>query len=461
MFIQNRESLTSLARNAREKDIITMLVDLVEASLELAQPDQLLSSFISFEEKHMQLEDKKINFSSYEEIYLIAFGKASQTMAEWFLKHSPLSFSRIILVSPYEKTSFFSSKINCIFYKTGHPVPDTTSIEAAKYVLSLIQSLRSNDLCLFLISGGGSSLFEIPDFNLDLANYASLIDKLHKSGATVDELNTIRKHFSKIKGGKLATQTKANIISLIISDVIGDNPSIIASGPTAPDISTWKNCLQIFKKYDIYDNLPSEIVTIIENGLKRKIPDTPSDEELFSHVQNYIIGNNSKILDSIKNSLCKDYWVEILDYQIHGEAKETGRMLANIACRKYKERLECKSSFCFFLFGGETTVKLSPQSGVGGRNQELALEFILQNQDKYPIYLVSIGTDGIDGNSIAAGAIVGPFSIKNQEELEYALKELKDHNSNQFFKTKGGEIITGYTGTNLMDIGIICIDVRE
>jgi glycerate-2-kinase len=461
MFIQNRDSLQILARNTKEKEIITMLVDLIETSLELSQPSKILSSSISFEGECMRIEDKKINLTSYEKIFLVAIGKASQTMTEWFLWRSKLSFSRIIIVSPYEKTNFIASNTDCIFYKTGHPIPDTASVKAAEHVISLIQSLSSKDLCLFLISGGGSSLFEIPDFNLALPNYVSLIDKLHQSGAAIDELNTIRKHFSKIKGGKLAIQTEAKLISLIISDVIGDDPSTIASGPTAPDNSTWENCFQIFRKYDLYDNLPDEIITIIENGLKKKIPDTPSDEKLFLHVQNYIVGNNSKVLRRIGDVLSENYCIEFLDYQIKGEAKEAGKMLADIARSKFKERSKCRSSFCFIIFGGETTVRLSPQIGIGGRNQELALEFALQNQDKYPIYLASFGTDGIDGNSTAAGAIVGPFTIMNQEELNYASTELNKHNSNHFFKTKGGEIITGYTGTNLMDIGIICIKMGK
>ena len=461
MFVQNRDSLTSLARNPKEKEIITMLIDLVDTSLELAQPTQLLSSSISFEEEYIRLEDKKINISTYEKIFLIAIGKASQTMAEWFLRRFPIPSSRIIIVSPYEKNDFIKLHTNCIFYKAGHPVPDTASVEAAEYVLSLIQSLSSKDLCIFLTSGGGSSLFEIPNFNLALPDYVSLIEMLHQCGVTIDELNTIRKHFSKIKGGKLAIQTEANIISLIISDVISDNPSTIASGPTVPDNSTWENCFQIFKKYELYDNLPNEIITIIENGLKKKIPDTPSDEKLFLHVQNYIVGNNSRVLRCIRDELSKNYCVEILDYQIKGEAKEAGRILINVASRKFEERVNCKSSFCFIIFGGETTVRLSLQSGIGGRNQELALGFALQNQDKYPIYLAAFGTDGIDGNSSAAGAIVGPFTIMNQEESIYASLELEKHNSNKFFESKGGEIITGYTGTNLMDIGIICIEVGE
>ncbi|MFW9851763.1 MAG: glycerate kinase [Candidatus Thorarchaeota archaeon] len=459
MFIQNRDSLIALARNTKEKEIITLLVDLVEVSLELAQPARLLSSSISFDEENMELDNKKIDFSSYEKIFLIAIGKASQTMAEWFFKHSSLSFSRIIIVSPYEKTNFLSSKTNFTYYKTGHPVPDAASVEAAEHVLSLIQTLSSKDLCLFLISGGGSSLFEIPDFNLALPEYVSLIDKLHQSGATIDELNTIRKHFSKVKGGKLAIQTNANLVSIIISDVIGDNPSNIASGPTVPDNSTWENCLQIFKKYEIYYDLPNKIASIIEKGLKKEILDTPSDKKLFTHVQNFIVGNNSEILRSINEVLSKNHCVEILDYQIKGEARETGKMLANIASQKFEERIKSKSSFYFIVFGGETTVKLSLHPCVGGRNQELALGFALQNQCKYPIYLASFGTDGIDGNSKAAGAIVGPFTIMNQEESKTASIELNKHNSNKFFKMNGGEIITGYTGTNVMDIGIICIEV--
>ncbi len=462
MFVKNRLDLLNLARDDDELRILEILLDSIDYMIESSQPNKFLSSSISITDETMEVEGKKFEFSTYKNFYLLSFGKASQTMAEWFLDNSPVSFSRIILVSPEDCRDNLSSQQTLSFFKAGHPIPNMKSVEAAESVLSLFESMTEQDLCIILISGGGSSLLEAPDFGITLSQYSELILQLLHSGASIHEINTIRKHLSKVKGGKLATKTKANIVSLIISDVIANDPSFIASGPTAPDETTWEDCLKIVDKYNMSKTLPIKFRSIFEKGISKEYPDTPSDTQLFSNAFNFVIGDNSKALKNLKKKLASDYCSNIIDYEVFGEAKEKGKELAKIAEKKLmNKKKKYHSPLCFLLFGGETTVKIESNSGVGGRNQELALSFALSSEKDYPLYLASIGTDGMDGNSKAAGALVGPFTLCSRKQRDFAIKALESHDSNKFFKEYGGEITTGHTGTNIMDIGIICIKTKN
>ncbi len=458
MFIRNRSSLLSMSRNEAEHKIVSLLSELIEESLAIAQPCNLMSEHISFSNTEMAIKEEKVDLSKFDKYYLLAFGKASQTMSKWLLDNFPLYFSRIIIVSPNECTEHFESLPNLSFFKAGHPTPNNESLEAAEYSLKFLRNLSSDDLCFVLISGGGSSLFESPDFNVSLEDYQSLIRLLLSSGASIHEINTIRKHFSKVKGGKLALETKARIITVIISDVIGNNPSIIASGPTAPDSSTWNDCKDILTKYNLQTQLPESIASTIKKGLNSDIEDTPINLSLFSHVSNFVIGDNYFVSSKLENKISNNHCVKILTHSLSGESSERGKELAITSIKHFTdERVSCKSPYCFLLFSGETTVTIKTPAGLGGRNQELALSFALEITDKYPIYLASFGTDGIDGTSLAAGALVGPFTISDDVRKQKAITALSTHDSNSFFKENGGEIITDHTGTNLMDIGIICL----
>ncbi|MCG3227427.1 MAG: DUF4147 domain-containing protein [Candidatus Heimdallarchaeota archaeon] len=447
-----------MSRNEAEHKIVSLLSELIEESLAIAQPCNLMSEHISFSNTEMAIKEEKVDLSKFDKYYLLAFGKASQTMSKWLLDNFPLYFSRIIIVSPNECTEHFESLPNLSFFKAGHPTPNNESLEAAEYSLKFLRNLSSDDLCFVLISGGGSSLFESPDFNVSLEDYQSLIRLLLSSGASIHEINTIRKHFSKVKGGKLALETKARIITVIISDVIGNNPSIIASGPTAPDSSTWNDCKDILTKYNLQTQLPESIASTIKKGLNSDIEDTPINLSLFSHVSNFVIGDNYFVSSKLENKISNNHCVKILTHSLSGESSERGKELAITSIKHFTdERVSCKSPYCFLLFSGETTVTIKTPAGLGGRNQELALSFALEITDKYPIYLASFGTDGIDGTSLAAGALVGPFTISDDVRKQKAITALSTHDSNSFFKENGGEIITDHTGTNLMDIGIICL----
>ena len=440
------------------KNRFSLLSELIEESLDIAQPYNLMSEHISFNNTEMTIKEEKVDLLEFNKYHLLAFGKASQTMSKWLLDNFPLYFSRIILVSPNECDEYFEPLPDLSFFKAGHPTPNNESLEAAELSLKFLRNLSLDDLCFVLISGGGSSLFESPDFNVSLGDYQSFIRSLLSSGASIHEINTIRKHFSKVKGGKLALQTKARIITLIISDVIGNDPSIIASGPTAPDKSTWNDCKDVLTKYSLLSQLPESITLNIKKGLNNDIEDTPSDLPLFSHVSNFIIGDNYFLLRKLENKISNNHCVKLLTHSLTGESSESGKELAITSIKHFTdERASSKSPYCFLLFSGETTVTIKTPVGLGGRNQELALSFALEITNKYPIYLASFGTDGIDGTSLAAGALIGPFTISDDVKKQKAITALSTHDSNSFFKENGGEIITDYTGTNLMDIGIICL----
>ncbi len=459
MFIKNRDAIFSLARNANEKSILLFLIDKIDEILSNAQPSKLLATSISFGENSFKVQDTEFSFSSYNEIYLIAFGKASQPMAAWMTENSTKKFKNIIISSPSESSGKYNNESFCSFYKAGHPKPDNKSLQAAEEVLNLLRSLKKDDLCIFLISGGGSSLLDFPDFNVPFNDYLLLMETMLSCGAPIHEINTVRKHFSKTKGGKFCINTRASIVSLIISDVIGNDISTISSGPTVPDKTTWNDCWQIFQKYGLIPTLPDSILFVINKGINGTIPDTPSDSVLFSRVHNFMIGDNQQLLERTKDGLDSAITASVVDYALQGEASAVGENLAHFALTKYSNRKKGSEQFLVFLFGGETTVTLqSKSSSKGGRNQELALSFALTINKEVPVFMIALGTDGIDGSSSAAGAIVGPFTLSNLQKREKALRCLEQHDSNRFFRLEGGEILTGHTGTNLMDIIIILIE---
>ncbi|MHA1707680.1 MAG: glycerate kinase type-2 family protein [Candidatus Heimdallarchaeaceae archaeon] len=462
MFVKNYSSLIKLAETKEETIILREILKMVNKTLTLAQPKTILSSTVRFQNNKIVIHKVPFDLSHYKRFFLITFGKASQTMAEWFLEHFPWSFSRIIIVSPEElNENLRKQSERILFFKSSHPNPNNISLEAAEQVLNLLRKLTSKDFCLFCISGGGSSLLESPNYGVNLDEYISLNESLLACGAPIEDINTVRKHLSKIKGGKLAIQTKATLLSLIMSDVLGDHPSLIASGPTAPDFSTWRDCEVILKKYNLLEEIPKKIISIITKGVRGELPDTPSEKQLFSHVTNIVVGSNKTLLQTLKNEISAKNKVLIVEDEIQGEARIVGKELAKKAYELYMLEKKHETSCFFLLFGGETTVTLQNKGGVGGRNQELALAFALTLEEAIPIYLASFGTDGIDGNSKAAGALIGTFTLKNREKREEAQQALERNDSNSFFKKYKSEIITGYTGTNLMDVGIIYIDFKS
>ncbi|UJG40205.1 MAG: DUF4147 domain-containing protein [Candidatus Heimdallarchaeum aukensis] len=452
-WIKNKREILSKISDEKERKYVKLLLDTAEEAINFAQPSSFLNRNIKFEENSLICKKEKFVFDKNANFYLISFGKAAQTMANWFITNAPYSFNQILISSPDEPSDKIKNIPNCHFFRGGHPIPNDESIKAAKKTIEILSKLKEQDVCIFLISGGGSSLFELPIIKMD--SYVKLMKLLLSSGATIHEINTVRKHFSQIKGGKIVNYTSANIYSFIISDVPGNDPTNISSGPTVMDTTTWEDCKRIIRKYKIEKKLPIEVKEILQDRHKQKNYETPKDREKFRKVNNVLIGSNQVVLNHLRENILEQNNIdgEIISYNIEGKAAKIGKWIAKKYVKKNpRERV--------FLWGGETTVELPKNTeniGKGGRNQELALSFVLKLGKNKKAYLIEFGTDGIDGNSEAAGAIVGPFTISNRLRKKEAKKSLKKHDTNSFFHKFHGEIITGYTGTNVMDVGVLII----
>ena len=339
----------------------------------------------------------------------------------------------------------------------GHPLPDLGSIEGTKKILNIAEKLKEEDLLLVLISGGGSAIMELPQEGISLDDLIKMNRLLISCGADIKEINTVRKHVSRVKGGRLAKATKARVISLIISDVIGDPLDSIASGPTAPDSTTFRDAMDVIEKYDLEDKMPASIMDVLRKGIRGEIEETPKPgDDIFNRVDNYIIANNRIAVRSMAQYIEK-IGIKTVDLgsRIRGEARDSGSVIASIAKSvEYGESTVSKP--VAIIGGGETTVTLRGK-GRGGRNQEFVLS-TLREISNCSCCIASIGTDGIDGNSDAAGAIADGKSL--EESLRMGMNPdfyLKENNSYEFFSRLGDLIFTGPTLTNVMDIFIALI----
>ena len=342
-------------------------------------------------------------------------------------------------------------------YEAGHPVPDEKGLRGTEEIVKLLKSADENTLVVCLVSGGGSALLVAPYEGITLSEKQEITELLLKSGADIYEINTIRKHLSKVKGGRLAEIAyPSKIISLILSDVIGDRLDVIASGPTAPDRTTFDDALKILEKYGLIDKTPEGIIRVFQKGTKGLIPETPKEgSKFFENVENIIIGSNRIAIDAAKQKTEElGLHAEIISSELTGEARDVGRWLTDIARSKRSNssnRLNC------LISGGETIVTVKG-NGLGGRNMELALSFAIEIEGTHGITLLSAGTDGTDGPTDAAGAIVDGETVKKARAIGLNPEEyLNNNDSYNFFKKIGGLFITGPTGTNVMDIQIMVI----
>jgi Putative glycerate kinase len=423
MIIQNFEEL---AITEKKKDCLEIL----ESGLQAANPANIISNYVTPNE--IKIDGKIFNIEKYSNIYTIAFGKAGDSMTRAI--NSIISIKSGIIVIPKGAKAKIKSKKFQIF-NSSHPKPDKTSVKAAKEVMKFVNNKKSNELIIFLVSGGGSSLLAMPD-EITLSDKVHVTDLLLKSGATIQEFNCIRKHLSKIKGGKLVENMKCQGIGLIMSDVEDDDLSSIASGTTYMDNTTYQDAMDIIEKYRLKRRIPIEVLQILGNGVHNQKSETPK----HAKIENYIVASNSNCLESMeKEAKIKGY--KVIKIQIFGDIKEI--------VKKILERIPEEQKTCL-IFGGEPTVKVLGK-GQGGRNQELVLRILKNTQKLKKITIASMGTDGIDGNSNFAGAIVENIKV----DLNIMKGFLRNSDSSRFFQKQKGNIKTDFTHMNLMDIGII------
>lgn len=420
---------------------------------------------------------------NFKKLIVVGFGKAAFSMAKALEDDLGVLIDTGIVITKYGhvieqqdsraaehdeimETKFISLKndrtirlpLYYTIFEAGHPVPDENGLRGTDEIIKILKNVDKNTLVVCLISGGGSALLVAPYEGISLKDKQEITELLLKSGANINELNTVRKHISRVKGGRFAEIAyPAKIVSLIQSDVIGDRLDVIASGPTAPDNSTFHDAIEILKKYGLIDKAPKSVVEILYKGSKGLIPETPKETSMFfDNVENIIISSNRVAINAARQKAEElGLHAEIISSELTGEARDAGRWLANIARSKLtnnSNRLKC------LISGGETTVTVKG-NGLGGRNMELALSFAIEIDGIYGIKLLSAGTDGTDGPTDAAGAIVDGETVRKAKAIGINPEEyLKNNDSYNFFKKIDEIFITGPTGVNVMDIQIIAIE---
>jgi glycerate 2-kinase len=413
--------------------------------------------------KSISLYTNKIHFifqsGQYKRLIVIGFGKASCLMAKSIEDQLFDSIVSGIIITKYGhcQSPYKPKKIQ--IYEAGHPVPDKNGVQGTDEIIRLLKNADERTLIVCLISGGGSALLVSPFDGISLNEKREITQLLLQRGADIFELNAVRKHISNVKGGRLAEIAyPAKVLSLILSDVIGDRLDIIASGPTSPDKNTYRDAFSVIEKYEVTDAAPYLIIKTIQNGMRGLLPETPKEGNMiFKNVENLIIGSNKKALEAAREKAEKlGFDTIIISSDITGEAKEVGKWFVKKAI-EVKNKKSSGRSVCL-ISGGETTVTVKG-NGLGGRNMELALSFALEIEGINGITLLSAGTDGTDGPTDAAGAIVDGKTVLKAKNLGINPEAyLMNNDSYNFFKKIDELFITGPTGTNVMDIQIIVIE---
>ncbi|WP_457639840.1 glycerate kinase type-2 family protein [Persephonella sp.] len=413
--------------------------------VEAVKPENLIPEKVYLKKDILFVEQSSYHLP--EKIYLFGSGKASVEMAKALLKILGERVADGLVVCNY------TEKIDRIQVVEGnHPVPDEKSLKAGSLMIKKLSSLSENDFFIYLLSGGSSALMEKPLKPITLEDLKKTTQLLLENSVPIEEINVVRKHISAVKGGRLGRSTKAKGVVLVISDVIGDDLFTIGSAPLYYDKSTFEDAYRILEKYSLLDKVPASVKQVIQKGLKGQIEETPKTEN--PHIKHHIIGNNLTALKKIKEE--SPFPAYIMTSQLHGEAREVAKAVVSIG----KEVLKSGNPFdppAVLLFGGETTVTVRG-TGRGGRNQEFCLSALQELKDTPDVTVLSAGTDGIDGNTTSAGAVVDIETYRKAVRLNLDVNRfLENNDSHSFFGKTGGLINTGYTGTNVMDIVIMIV----
>ena len=347
--------------------------------------------------------------------------------------------------------------------EAGHPLPDTNGVQAARRILAMTRNAQANDLVIVLLSGGGSALLPLPIATIALEEKQSTTERLLACGATIQEINAVRKHLSAIKGGRLAqAAAPATMATLMLSDVVGDQMDVIASGPTVADPTTFSDCLDIIQRYGIQAHLPSSVHSLLAKGAAGRIAETPkATTHDWGHVYNGIVGSNTLAVQAAAEYAGRlGYHPLVLTCQLEGDTRKVAKVHAAIARQVAATGQPVDPPACI-LSGGETTVVVKG-GGKGGRNQEFALAAALAIDGAPPMVILSAGTDGTDGPTDAAGAFADPTTVQRAFRAGIDMhRHQAENDAYPLFDALGDLLVTGPTGTNVMDLNVILVGSRE
>jgi glycerate 2-kinase len=407
----------------------------------------------------LEINRRRFDLTKIRKLWVLGAGKAVAPMGQAVERILGRYLSGGILATKYGH-SLPLKKLGII--EAAHPLPDSNSLASAAHIISLAKShITSEDLVLCLLSGGASSLFVSPAEGISLEDKLECTRLLLNNGADIYELNAVRKHLSSLKGGGLARLLAPSpAIGLILSDVVGDDLGTIASGPLSPDSTTFGECLEIIHRLRIADKIPPAVKRRFELGTAGRIEETPKkDDPIFGRIENFLIGSNSQACAAAaKAARGLGYSVMILTSRLEGDNEEAACFHMSIANEIVFQNRPLRRPACI-ISGGETTVQVKGE-GMGGRNQEFALHCVRSlARLPSPCIVASIGTDGTDGPTDAAGAIADNTTLTRsiKHGADFLSQSISDNDSYHFFKRLGDLIITGPTRTNVMDLHLVLL----
>lgn len=428
---------------------------ILQAALDAADPYEAVRCALSLKSRVLLAAGRTYDLRRIRRVTVVGSGKAAVPMVRAVAEVLRGRLDSAFVVTSETAKAGLKSRVQVV--QAGHPVPDRRGLWAAQRMLEIASSLGSEELLIVLLSGGASSLLPLPDEGLTLTDKQRVTRLLLRSGTTIAELNAVRKHLSAIKGGRLAAATRAQVLTLILSDVGGDDLGVIGSGPTAPDQTTFLDAVRIIRRYGLWNRLPTPVRIHLVEGLAGWRPETPKPRSrVFRRVQHVVVGNNRLALEAAaKAARAAGYESVLIEEFVTGEASLVGRWMGELG-KNLASRTALPGSVCV-LAGGELTVTVRG-SGKGGRAQEFALAAALAMQGTAGVWAVGVGTDGRDGPTDVAGAVVDGDTVSygRKKRLD-AAAYLKRNDSYTFFKKVGGHIRTGPTGTNVNDLYMLLV----
>ena len=443
-----------LAKSIANHSKAEIVDSLLNEVLETADPLKSVKNMLQRSEQFLWVKDRQYDLKQFERIFIVGAGKASPAMTKGAVGVLGDYVSGGIVIVKHLDAVLEDYPSSIQFLEGSHPVPDIKSVRSTQQLIAFLEQCTSQDLVICLISGGGSALMTSPVADVSLTELQELTRLLLACGANIGEINTLRKHLDQIKGGRLARLAyPAKLITLILSDVIGSPLDVIASGPTVADPTSYGDALEVLQRYHLEEEVPASIITFLKEGKAGKeLESVKNGEKCLENTYNQIISSNYQAaIHAVESAKAQGLQSMLLTTYLRGEAREVGIVLASILREAATSGYPLERPLCLVL-GGETTVTLHGK-GRGGRNTELALGAVREMDGLEDVMLVTLATDGEDGPTDAAGAIVTGETL-NHGQRSGLLPEhfLKNNDSYTYFDALGDLLRIGPTGTNVNDI---------
>jgi len=457
MQIRNERQLLDNAPSEVLRKLRRDALDILKSAVDAVDPKRAILRRLELRDGHLCFDGVELDLDGFSRVLVVGGGKAGGAMAEAV---EELLGDRISggVINVLRGTEGRHRLRRIELVGASHPIPDEEGVRGTGGMLSMVEGAGEGDLVVVLISGGGSALMTSPAEGVGLGEVQGLTEMMLRSGATINELNAVRKHLSAVKGGQLAERAyPATVLSLILSDVVGDPLDVIASGPTAPDESTFRDAVEVLRRYGLWEKAPASIRRRLEAGARGEIGETPKPgAEVFKRVFNLVVGSNlTAARAAVDRASVLGYNSLLLSTRVEGEARHVGTVYAGVAGEIAASGNPVPRPAAVVV-GGETTVTVRG-SGRGGRNQELTLSAAVRIEGLEAV-VAALATDGIDGPTEAAGALADGWTIRRARALGLDPEEaLRENDSYGFFSRLGDAILTGPTGTNVNDLAVILV----